>query len=120
VRHATTVRTAFEAGHSVDGHSMCGWVGHGHHWEVEVTVAGGLDPKKVLVVDHGELAEAVRRIGQELDGHSLNDMLPGVVSTPEGVGLYFKERLILDWPLISAIRVAMTPNINVTITMETR
>jgi len=105
VRHSLTVSKSFDAGHQVVDDAICSWGGHGHRWTVSVTVTGGLDPKTIMVVDHAELVGALDSIILELQGHNLNDMLPGVVTTPEGIGLYFRERLILDWPTISQIRV---------------
>lgn len=106
MQYTSTVVDRFEAAHHIDEHSVCGG-NHGHDWSIAVTVAGGLDPKEIYVVDSGELAAALRNVVDEFRGRDLNDMLPGVVTTPEGVGLYVRERLILDWPRI----------INVTVTM---
>lgn len=119
MRHTTSVRRVFEAGHHVPGHSICGWQ-HGHRWTITATVAGGLDPKKVLVVDHGDLRRALDRICDEVADRDLNVMLPGIVSTPEGIALYIAERLTLDWPGLTAIQVEMGESVTATITMESR
>jgi len=119
VNFTSTARERFEAAHLVHGHSTCG-VNHGHAWEVDVSVDGGLDPKKLYVVDHGALADDLRVVVDEFRGRDLNDMLPGVVTTPEGLGLYIRERLILDWPRIVNVRVAMGDSTVITITGDIR
>jgi 6-pyruvoyl-tetrahydropterin synthase len=119
VKHFLTARLTFEAAHQIDGHSLCGW-NHGHRWTIEVTIAGQLDPKKVHVVDHGELVAALGAIVNELRGRDLNDMLPGVVTTPEGVGLYVRERLILAWPRLAYVKVSMGELISITVESELR
>jgi len=110
VRHTTTVTVPFEAGHQLDLDG-CKWVGHGHRWTVAVTVEGSLDAQKMYVVDHYRLLAAVDEVVRELRDHNLNDMLPGVKSTPEGLAIYFHERLTLGHPRIVAIEVSMGDHI---------
>lgn len=118
--YQTSARVSFEAGHHVVGHSECAVMGHGHRWAIIVAVTGGLDPKTMQVVDHGDLLSALRSVVDEVAGRNLNDMLPGVTTTPEGIATYMKERLVLDWPKISSIVVEMGPNISVTLINELR
>lgn len=106
MRHTTTVTVPFEAGHQLDDLDGCKW-NHGHRWTISVTVQGTLDAKKVYVVDHYVLLGAVREIVMELQGRNLDDMLPGVRTTPEGIAIYFHERLALNIPRIVAIEVGM-------------
>ena len=107
MRHYTTAGVSFEAGHQLPDHSTeCRWR-HGHAWTVRVTVEGPLNPKTLQVVDHAELAVALSSIAREIDLRDLNEMLPGVRTTPEGISLYFYERLVLAWPRIVAIEVGM-------------
>jgi 6-pyruvoyl-tetrahydropterin synthase len=106
MRFTSTVREQFEAAHQVEGHTVCGRV-HGHAWEIAVTVEGGLDPKTISVVDHGILALALYTIVDEFRDNDLNDMLPGIVTTPEGLALYVRERLILQYPRIDSVEVRM-------------
>lgn len=119
MRHTTSVRRVFEASHSVAGHSRCGWQ-HGHRWAISITVGGGLDPKKILVVDHGNLEYALDRVVDEFADRDLNDMVPGVVTTPEGLGLYILERLTLDFPTIQAVTVEMGERVVIRVGVETR
>lgn len=106
MKHTTTVTVPFEAGHQLDDPDGCRWA-HGHRWTVAVTVAGSLDAKKVYVVDHFGLLAAVREVVDELRDRNLDDMLPGVRTTPEGIAIYFRERLALGVPRIVAIEVGM-------------
>lgn len=107
MRFVSCVEESFEASHQVPGHSVCGERHGGHVWKVVVGVEGGLDPKTIQVVDHADLAKALHRVVREIRGRHLNDMLPGVIPTPEGVGLYIRERMILEWPRISFVSVEM-------------
>jgi 6-pyruvoyl-tetrahydropterin synthase len=107
VRHTTTVTVPFEAGHQIDNIPGCMWSGHGHRWTVAVSVEGTLDTKTMFVVDYYQLLDAVREVVHELRNHSLNDMLPGVRPTPEGLAIYFHERLSLQFPRIVTIEVGM-------------
>lgn len=119
MKHFLTARQSFEAAHHVDGHSLCG-VNHGHRWTIEVTISGGLDPKKVQLVDHGELVATLTPIIDELRDRDLNDMLPGVITTPEGLGIYVRERLILRWPRIAYVKVTMGDLVSITVESELR
>lgn len=100
-----TVRDEFAASHSVRDHSTC-WRGDGHTWLVEASVSGEISPKTGMVVDHGEFADALRTICNELRHRDLNDMLPGVVTTPEGIASYIRERLILTFPGVTRVSVS--------------
>jgi 6-pyruvoyl-tetrahydropterin synthase len=119
VRHTTTVSESFEAGHQLDDPVACRWA-HGHRWTVSVTVDGTLDPKKVYVVDHGALLAALRVVVDELRDRNLDDMLPGVRSTPEGLAIYFHERLALVQPRIVAVSVGMGEGVQVRVEWDVR
>lgn len=105
MKFKSTVVAEFDAAHAVEGHFGGG--NHGHAWEVSVTVEGGLDPKTIQVVASDELRAALWVVIGELANRDLNDMLPGIVTTPEGLALYIRERLILDWPRIVNVTVKM-------------
>jgi 6-pyruvoyl-tetrahydropterin synthase len=119
VKHFLTARQTFEAAHHVESHSLCG-VNHGHRWTIEVSVTGQLDAKKVQLVDHGDLVAALATIVAELRDRDLNDMLPGVITTPEGLGLYIRERLTLAWPRLSYVRITMGESISIIVESELR
>lgn len=119
LRYASTARVEFEASHFVPDHSMCGH-GHGHKWAIEVTVDGGLDPKKIQVIDHGALLSDLLALITIFASRDLNDMLEGVVTTPEGLAMYVREQLILEWPRITHVNVEMGPFVSVVVESEVR
>lgn len=104
MRATATVRDGFSASHVVQNHSTCGKL-HGHRWSIEVTFEGPLSPQSGMVVDHGELGQALRDVCVEFDRRDLNGMLPGVVPVPEGIAGYVRERLLLAFPGIVAVTV---------------
>lgn len=101
-----SVTSTFSASHNVPKHTICG-KGDGHDWSVRATVEGELNPKTGMVVDHGEFAEALRMVCSEFDHRDLNDMLVGVVPTPEGLAAYIRERLIFAFPNVVNVEVRM-------------
>lgn len=108
----TTVGVSFEAGHTVSSDQACEIPNHGHRWKVSVTTE--------VPPDHTEFLSAVQSVIDEIAGRNLNDMLPGVVTSPFGLGLYVRERLALDWPRITKVQVEMGPFISTTIDWEIR
>lgn len=109
----TTASVSFEAGHTDSRDSLCLAPGHGHRWVVAVTVQGDK-------VDQGDLLSALRSVIDEFAGRNLNDMLPGVRTSPGGLGLYIHERLVLEWRWITQVRVDMGPGISVLLEWELR
>ncbi len=67
--------------------------GHGHNYEVEVTVAGDPAPETGMVIDLKELAEIMEReILEQVDHKHLNydvDFLKNVVPTAENIAIAF-------------------------------
>lgn len=63
--------------------------GHGHTYELGVTVEGEVDPETGYVMDFGDLKRTVReRVIQRLDRRHLNhdvDFLSGVIPTAENI-----------------------------------
>lgn len=63
--------------------------GHGHTYELDVTVEGEVDPETGYVMDFGDLKRTVReRIVQRLDRKHLNhdvEFLSGVIPTAENI-----------------------------------
>lgn len=104
----STVIGAFSASHIIDGHSACGRL-HGHDWTVEATVSTEALPPTGMVVDHAEFHAALMRVLVELEYRHLNDMLPGVPPTPEGVAAYVHERLLLAYPNLTSVAVGIGP-----------
>lgn len=70
---------------------------HGHNFDVEVAVAGELDPNTRMVVNFYEIEQLLRReIFEKVDHKNLNtdvDFLQGLVPTTETLALKFWERL---------------------------
>lgn len=68
--------------------------GHGHNYEVEVTVAGPVDPTTGLVVVRDELDRVLEeRLLARVDHRNLDDVIgPGTVSTGENLA-----RIFFDW-----------------------
>lgn len=66
-------------------------LGHGHNYEVEVTVCGEPDPVTGMVIDLKELKEILeRRVAAPMDHKHLNeevDFLAGVVPTAENIAV---------------------------------
>ena len=103
-----TKAAAFDAAHHLD-------VGpaddryrrlHGHSFEVEATVRGGLRAVEPWVVDLGELERALKSAAAELDHGYLNEK-PGLESpTLERLCLWFAERLKADFPGLSRVTVS--------------
>lgn len=105
VQAKATIFGKFSASHVVNNHSRCGRL-HGHEWFVWATTVGNIDPKTGMVVDFGEIKETLDKIISEFDNKHINDMLPGVPATHEGIAAYVRERIALSFPKISVVSVA--------------
>ena len=66
----------FEAAHSLpnapEGHK-CRRL-HGHSFQVDVTVAGEVDPRTGWLLDYGVIKDAFAPLLEQLDHHHLNDV----------------------------------------------
>lgn len=80
----------------------------GHLWIVTATIDGDINWRTGMVIEPAILVDAFHRLVTELSGTNLNDMLPGVTTTPEGLAAYIRERLLADAP-ISGVSVDMRP-----------
>lgn len=71
--------------------------GHGHNYELEVTIAGEIDPITGMVMDLKELKNIIEEeITNKVDHKNLNfdvDFLQGLVPTAEVVAMKFWEIL---------------------------
>jgi 6-pyruvoyltetrahydropterin/6-carboxytetrahydropterin synthase len=104
VDFSLSVERTFGAGHVIPsdpGHQDQ----HGHHWRVRVTMRGLLDPASGTAGRVGELAQDLAELLHELEGRSINDMLPQSKPTLEGVGMWVIERLSGAYPKISEVEV---------------
>ena len=82
---------------------------HGHSFEIEVTVAGEIEPRMGWLVDYAEITKVVEPLlKNELDHRSLNDV-PGLENpTSEVLCGWLWQRLRSQLPLLAAITVAET------------
>ncbi len=76
--------------------------GHGHNYEMEVTVSGEVDPETGYVIDLKELKVlAERHVVDDLDHRHLNDEVPwleGIVPTTENLVVAIWRRLAPQLP----------------------
>lgn len=100
-----TAQASFEAGHTIQEFHPCARPGHGHHYDVSVSVAGDLDPKTGWPRATEDLPVDLQLLVSELDGESLTDMLPGIATSPLGIAAYIQERLLLRYPKIVEVTV---------------
>lgn len=102
-----TKRLAFEAAHHIpDYPGKCARM-HGHSYLVDVEVQGeDLDALGILI-DFNHL----KALKELLPDHTvLNDSLPGVPSTAEGLSRHFYQAFKSRIPAISAVTVHEGPN----------
>jgi len=95
--------------------------GHGHNYEVEITVRGPLDARSGRAVDLAALDRLVKReVLDAFDHRNLNAEIPefeGVVPTSENLAIELHRRLERrwaemfpgEWPRLDKIRIAETP-----------
>ena len=80
---------------------------HGHNYELEVTVAGPVDPETGYVMDLKDLKELVNgRVVDDLDHRNLNLDVPwlkGVLPTTENIAVRIWERLAPHIPKPAAL-----------------
>ena len=98
-------------------YGKCAWAnGHGHNYDLEVTVAGEPDPDTGMILDLKKLADIMdAEILEKVDHRHLNhdvDFLRGVIPTAENLAMAFWNILA---PRISpgrlhAVKVYETPN----------
>lgn len=95
--------------------------GHGHNYELEISVRGPVDPVTGRAVDGGKLDRLVRaEVVDRFHHRSLNAEIPRfaeVVPTTENLGLEIYDKLKSrwpsvfpgPWPVLEAVRIAETP-----------
>lgn len=75
---------------------------HGHNYDLEVTVAGPVDPETGYVMDLGALKELVnRRVVDQLDHSNLNLDVPwlaGIIPSTENLAVAIWERIVAHVP----------------------
>jgi 6-pyruvoyltetrahydropterin/6-carboxytetrahydropterin synthase len=109
-----TRRYAFSASHRLHTHSLSeeenrrlygkcnNPFGHGHNYELYVSVRGPVDGRSGRAVNPAELDRLVQeRVLSDLDQKNLNEQIEAferVVPTTENLGLLIHERLKQAWP----------------------
>jgi 6-pyruvoyltetrahydropterin/6-carboxytetrahydropterin synthase len=89
--------------------------GHGHNYEIEVSVSGPIDPDTGMVIDLKKLKDIVRREVIDLVDHrNLNtdvEFLRGVIPTAENLAVAFWRKLApaIDEGRLSRIVLHETP-----------
>lgn len=83
---------------------------HGHDFRVEVTVAGS----------NYDLGPALNLVTDELEGRSLEDMMPGAETAVSGIASWFVERLALTFPKLTRVTVWEGANRYATVDRELR
>ncbi|HET9613271.1 MAG TPA: 6-carboxytetrahydropterin synthase [Candidatus Limnocylindrales bacterium] len=109
----------FDSGHVVKSILACTRQ-HGHFYEVTATVTGELDPELGWPRGTENLPRDVWDFAKELQGRNLNEMLPGVVTTPVGIALSFMERLALTYRTLSAVEVRCSDGTSGRVTRQPR
>jgi 6-pyruvoyltetrahydropterin/6-carboxytetrahydropterin synthase len=90
--------------------------GHGHNYEIEVTVAGDVDPETGMILDLKKLGDILdEQILSFVDHKHLNfdvDFLRGIIPTAENLAEVFWRILFPKIPSgrLFSIRVYETPN----------
>ena len=90
--------------------------GHGHNYELEVTVAGTPNPDTGMILDLKKLSEIIdREILEKVDHKHLNidvDFLKGIIPTAENLAIIFWNILQPKLPAgkLYSIKVYETPN----------
>jgi len=90
--------------------------GHGHNYELEVTVQGEVDPHTGMILDLKQLGDIIdEMILAKVDHRHLNfdvDFLRNVIPTAENLALVFWKILEPKIPAgrLSCVRVYETPN----------
>lgn len=99
-----TVMASFDAGHSIKAIER-EFRNHGHNWTVSATITGEPDPATGWPRGSEKLKPDLEALVAELHLRNLDEMLPGVVSSPIFLAASFLEKLALVHPKITAVEV---------------
>ena len=82
---------------------------HGHNYEVEVVLAGGLDAEG-MVFDYRGLARVKAWVDETLDHRDLSEVLAPLPATAENLAAWVFARWRRDLDLLAAVRISETPD----------
>jgi len=111
------VNPKFSDEKNLEIYGKCAWPnGHGHNYEIEVSVEGHPDPETGMILDLKKLADIIdAEILSKVDHKHLNfdvDFLRGVIPTAENLAVVFWK--ILEARIVagklSSVTVYETPN----------
>jgi 6-pyruvoyltetrahydropterin/6-carboxytetrahydropterin synthase len=117
MKYTVLVSGHFDAGHVIAGHPECGRY-HGHAYRIEVEAELRFDAVKRQVTDSFPLQKTVAELCQELHHRQINEMIPAVTPTPDGIASWFMERLLLSFPRVTAVTVWERPQCAFTVRRE--
>lgn len=106
--YRVTRRLKFDAAHVIPNHpGQCSRL-HGHTYFVDVEVTGDSLDELGILVDFGTIKEVCEPL---LPDHQfINEVLPDVPSTAEGLSKHFFEQFQAQIPQITAVTVHEGPN----------
>ena len=107
---ALTKTLDFEAAHWLpkfpEGHK-CRRL-HGHSYKVDIIVSGECDPEIGYLVDFGDIKRVTAPLVEQLDHFCLNDIEGLENPTAEVLAKWIYDKLIIEIPLLSCVRVFET------------
>lgn len=81
---------------------------HGHSFQVEVAVAGPMDPKLGWLIDYAEISEAFKPLFDQLDHYYLNEVSGLENPTSENIAVWIWQKLKPRLPQLVEVVVAET------------
>lgn len=81
---------------------------HGHSFQVEVAVAGPMDPKLGWLIDYAEISEAFKPLFDQLDHYYLNEVTGLENPTSENIAVWIWQKLKPRLPQLVEVVVAET------------
>jgi 6-pyruvoyltetrahydropterin/6-carboxytetrahydropterin synthase len=97
--YSLTIQGRFAASHQIEGHELCGHL-HGHTYLVDLTIVGDPNPETFsMVANDVDARLALNDLLYELNNRHLNDQLPAVIPSPQGIANWIWERLALRFQL---------------------